>query len=281
MQLAELKNSAMSFDRAEKRPIYIGSNQDAYQTGDSTILDKEHFAVFNLEQQKVASIVSKQYQVVQHTHVVNEVVEALTNLNIQCDANVRNAGNKIFVDISFNNSKLYVKEGEEFFSGIRIVNSYDKSTGIMVLPHLVRLACSNGMVVNVGWVKEFNVAHSSKIANDFAKIIPQMIQSITEKSEQFKALVNGCIEDSIEWEIMDRIMNGLLNNRKRHFEAIQERLKESVGTNPPTRWDLYNAVTNYATHGQQLKPTVESWLQSKAQKVLVTPLAQLVPKQEE
>jgi hypothetical protein len=272
MQLAELKNTAMGFDRAEKREVWIQNGEH------SKTLDENHFAVWNLDKQKVSSIVSNRYNLVQHAHVVNEVVEALGNLNIQADARVRNGGDKIFVDINFKDSKLYVQEGEEFFQGIRLVNSYDKTTGIMILPQLVRLACSNGMVVNVGWVKEFCVAHTSKLADDFAQIIPQMIQQMTEKSGKFKAMVNNCIGDSIEWELMDRILNGLVAGRKKHFEAIKEKLQEHSN---PTRWDLYNAFTNYATHGQQIKPTVESWLQSRAQKVLTTPLVELVPKEME
>jgi len=279
MQISELRNTAIGFDRAEKRPVYIGNNDININGEPITTLDQQHFAVWNLDKQKVSSIVSDRYNLVQHEHVVNEVADALTNLNIESDARVRNGGDKIFVDINFKGSKMYVQEGEEFFQGIRIVNSYDKTTGIMILPQLVRLACSNGMVVNVGWVKEFCVSHTSKLAEDFAQIIPQMIQQMTEKSEKFKAMLNNCIGDSIEWEMMDRIMTGLVSSRKKHFEEIRSRLEESCGNNEPTRWDLYNAFTNYATHGKQIKPSVESWLQSRAQKVLVTPLVELVPQQ--
>ena len=275
MQMAELKNAALSFDRAERRNVWIESGEH------SKVLDNKHFAVWNLDKQKVSSIVSDRYNIVQHAHVVNEVVEALGNLNIQADAKVRNGGDRVFVDINFKDSKLYVKKEEEFFQGVRIVNSYDKTTGIMILPQLVRLACDNGMVVNVGWVKEFCVSHTSKLADDFAKIIPQMIQSMTESSEKFKAMVNNCIGDSIEWEIMDRIMNGLICDRKKHFEQIKIKLQEICKENPPTRWDLYNAFTHYATHSKQIKPSVENWLQGRAQKVLMTPLAELVPKNEE
>jgi len=272
MEMAELKNTALGFDRAERRAVWI-------QNGDAKIEDNKHFAVWNIDKQKVSSIVSDRYNLVQHKHVVDEVVEAIGNLNLDMDAIVRNGGDKIFVDISFKASKMYVQKGEEFFQGIRIVNSYDKTTGIMILPQLVRLACSNGMVVNVGWVKEFCVSHTSKLAEDFAQIIPKMIQQMTESSSKFKAMLNGCIGDSIEWEIMDRIMNGLVCDRKTHFEQIKLKLQEICGDKIPTRWDLYNAFTSYATHGKQIKPSIENWLQNRAQKVLVTPLVELVPKE--
>lgn len=279
MQIAELKNLAMSFDTAEKRPVFVGADVNVTD-GSNAVLDKDHFAVWNVDKKKVASVVSDQYNLIQHKTVVDEVVEAVSNLAIPAEVTkVNNCGNKVFIDINFTQAKLYVKQGEEFYTGIRIVNSYDKTTGIMVLPHLVRLACSNGMVANVGWVKEFCVAHSDKLAKDFASIIPKMIMSMADNSDKFTAMVNNCIGDSIEWALLDKIMNDLLANRKKHYEAIKFRVKENCGDRLPTRWDVYNAFTSYATHGQQIKPTIENWLQNRAQKVLVTPLVDLVPKE--
>jgi len=270
MDMNELSQKAFQFDRAESRDVFVGDNENA---------EKNYQAVYNIDKNEVACISSDRYNVVQHKHLVDSVREAISNLNIKATATVRNDGNRIFVDLSFPDSKLYVAKGEEFFSGIRIINSYDKTTGVMILPFLKRLICSNGMVVNVGWVKEFNVSHSNKLAKDFEVSVDQMIKSMVEKNDKFKAMVNNCIGDSIEWEIMDSIINKLVDARSKHIEAIKSKLKSNCKGTIPTRWDLYNAFTDYATHGQQLSPNIENWLQNKAQKVLITPLVELKPKQ--
>lgn len=86
------------------------------------------------------------------------------------------------------------------------------------------------------------------------------------------------IGDSIEWEIMERILRSV-SGAKKHFEAIKEILHK--GSESYTRWDLYNAFTNYATHGQQLTPNVEQMMQTKAEKILLTPLVEMIPEVKE
>lgn len=266
MNLTELRNEALSFDQAEARPVFVGAEHSEA---------KEHQAIWNLDKNTLACIASEKYNIAQHQDVIEGVAEALQQIGVDCTARTRNSGNKILVDIQFDNAKLYVQKGEEFLAGIRLINSYDKSTGIMILPRLVRLACSNGMVVNVGFLKEFSVKHTSKLVQDFEKVGREVIKSLVESNEKFKALINNCIGDSVEWEILDRIAAKLFEAKK-HREAILEILHKDELTEV-TRWDLYNAVTNYVTHNNSLSAGVDIFLQNKAKRILVTPLAQLTP----
>jgi hypothetical protein len=41
------------------------------------------------------------------------------------------------------------------------------------------------------------------------------------------------------------------------------------------RWTLYNAITEYITHGEQMTPHIESLFQRQAEKVLITPFSKL------
>jgi hypothetical protein len=271
MNLGELRNTAMSFDTAVLEDVRVGSRTEP---------EKKFRAVTNQNTGKTVAMVSDGYFLAQHSEVVGSVTDALMNLNIKADASVRNDGNRVFVDIEFPESKLYASVGEEFFCGIRVINSYNKTTGIMVLPRLVRLACANGMVVNVGWVHEFNIKHTQKLAEDFSKTVQIMIKEMVGSNEKFKAMMNNCIGDSVEWELLDKIMSKLVDGRNKHLEAIKKLLVEKYAKDKtaPTRWDVYNAFTDYATHGEQIKPSIEQWIQSRAQKLLIMPLAELVPK---
>jgi len=271
MNISEFRNEAKNFDRAYIDSVRVGNNVEPEQN---------FRAMCNEKTKKTIVIVSDGYHAVQHEDMCNSVCDGLQNLNIDAEiSKVGNAGNRIYVDITFPKSKLYVNVGEEFVAGIRLVNSYNKQTGIMVLPHLMRLACKNGMVVNVGWVKEFNVHHTEKLAENFAGVIEQMLKDMIAGNEKLKAMVNDCIGDSIEWALMDKIINKLVDGRSKHIENITNLLKQkyAIDGKIPTRFDLYNSFTDYATHGEQIKPNVESWLQTRAQKVLITKLVTLVP----
>ena len=168
-----------------------------------------------------------------------------------------------------------MKKGEEFFVGIRVINSYNKQTGIVIAPRLVRLACTNGMVVDTVWTKSFVITHVSKLAENFANIIPEMIAEMVGHNDHFKALVEASIEDSVEWEVTQRIIQGLIKTEK-HRDSILSILEELHQKNY-TRWDIYNAVTNYCSHVGQLTPMVERLLQNKAQELLTSTLKELTP----
>ena len=268
MNLGELKAQAVGLDRAELIEISLPERTNAKNVDNFK-------AVVNMSTEKVATVVSKKYKLVQHKEVIDSVVEALANLNISCNSDIKNSRNRVFVDIEFSDTKLYVNEGETFVAGVRVINSFDKTTGIGVLPRLVRLACSNGMVVHQAWLKGFHISHSQKFAKDFEGTVQVMLQNMINNNDRLKAMVNDCIVDSVEWELMEKILEGLVP-RKKHFEALKELLLKQ-GHDLLTRWDLYNAFTTYATHGEQIKPSVDQWLQGKAQKILTTELLALVP----
>ena len=42
-----------------------------------------------------------------------------------------------------------------------------------------------------------------------------------------------------------------------------------------TRWELYNAITRYLTHGEQMTPHIEDLFHRRAEKMLITPLKKM------
>ena len=271
MTLAELQNTARGMDTAILKDVRVGEKTEP---------EKNFKAVWNENKEHVSAIVSGRYNLVQHAHVLNEVTDALRNLNLNARANVRTSGDVLICDVEFPDTRLNVAKGEEFVAGMRIINSYNKTTGIMVLPRLVRLICTNGMVVDIGWVKGFNVAHTSKLAEDFAQEIPPLLARMVAGNAKFKTYVEACIADSTEWQAAKIIVQTLIKTDK-HSTAILDELRKAGKLDKPSRWDIYNAVTSYCTRGQQLSPAIETMLQNKAQQILVTPLADLLPKKEE
>ncbi|MEK6880851.1 MAG: DUF932 domain-containing protein, partial [Nanoarchaeota archaeon] len=127
--------------------------------------------------------------------------------------------------------------------------------------------CSNGMTLGkvLNNIREvtFHVGkekHKEMISQTTEKFIKQVINS----SERLQQYVNNAIGDSIEWETLDKIFEKLAF-REKHQEEIKLRLE---GIQHPTRWQVYNAVTNYLTHDEHLTPNVQSYLENKAEKLL-------------
>jgi len=272
MKLYELKSEAMNFDRAtEISPLYYEGYNTAREEAEMKDI-KGWKGILNIDKRKMSAIVSNRYNIVQHREVIEAVADAVMNLNISADARVRDNGDSIFVDLTFQQQKIKLREGEEFFVGLRLINSYNKTTGIVVAPRLLRCVCNNGMVVNK-IVPGYSVKHTKKLRENFEGIVEKLLKKMINSIDSFKTLVNDCIGDSIEWEMLDKILKDM-SGAEKHYKAI----KRLLPTNP-TRWDLYNAFTDYATHGEQIRPNVEQKLQVTSQQILTTPLRQLLPKE--
>jgi hypothetical protein len=253
-----------ALDVAESRKVFVERPDESHSEL------KQFKAVWNLSKNTCGCIASTGYKIVQHRELVRSLIEAIENLNIRHEVSLNSQGHRLFVDVKFPEVKLLAKEvDEEFIGGLRIINSYDKTTGLIIVPRLERLACSNGMVV-AKFIGGFSVRHNAPLVEEFAGLIEKTLNDMINSCPKLQAIVNDCISDSIEWELCKRLVKALIK-REKHTELILENIDPSKTI---TRWDIYNAITRYATHGEQLKPNVEHWLQNKAQRLLHKPLEQ-------
>jgi hypothetical protein len=142
MGLAELKNVAMGFDRAEMRDVHIVKDAEDY-------LSKRHMGVWNVDKAELACVAPKSYMVIQHRYAVECLVEALSSLGIRAEAEVKRSRHGLQIDFDFPDSKLELTEvGESFTTGIRVTSDYSQVAGLVIAARITRLACSNGMIVN-------------------------------------------------------------------------------------------------------------------------------------
>jgi len=279
----EVKEQAEHLDVASMVPVFIEDNGVTKPV-------KKFVGVYNNTQGEFCNIVSPTYKLVQHKDYIINFANALDRLNIKYDMEIKPQGDKVYVDVSFSEkTHKFEKLNEEFITGIRLVNSYDKSTGIGIMPRYTRLACTNGMIMTRSEMK-FNVSHRSKMLEEVEGFIETRLNTIINSSDELRNFVSVSMKDSIEWLTVTKIMEKLIVQLK-HREEILKRLDISVVVNKPknkkkqisyvmenklkkkiTRWDLYNAITHYLTHGEQITPHIEMVHQKHAEKVLMTPL---------
>jgi hypothetical protein len=91
MGLAELKNKAIGFDRAEMRDVHIVKDGEDH-------LSKRHMGVWNVDKNELACLAPKSYMVIQHRYAVEKLIEAVTSLNIRAEAQLKKSGHGIQID---------------------------------------------------------------------------------------------------------------------------------------------------------------------------------------
>ena len=265
--LAELKNLAMGFDRAQMRDVHVVEGKEDY-------LSKRHMGVWNVDKNELACIAPKSYMVIQHKYAVECLIEALSSLNIKSDAQIKQYRHGIQIDFDFPESKLELTEvGESFTTGIRVFSDYSQVAGLVIAARVTRLACSNGMIVN-DIVKPKRIKYTEELKVTVEGLIDKIIKDIITSDDKLASMVSNCMADGVEWQAL-RLLTKALFQKKCHVKEILSRIKSSEDGRV-TRWNFYNAVTNYvSSSGSRLKPQVDAWLQNKAQKILKTPISQM------
>ena len=257
---------------------------------------KEFKGVYNVSKGKFCAAVVPYYNLDQHKDYIDSFAQALDRLNIKYKMSVQQSGNRAFADIEFVDRNLkYDKLNEEFTTGIRLVNSYDKSMGLHAMSRFTRLACTNGMILTRS-EKTVSIKHHSKMAKEIEVFVERKLNEMISRSDDLRNWVSTSMKDSVEWKVCCSIVEKLFQQIK-HREEILKRLGVSIVivTDKKTkkksisyvmdnkddinkkfnRWDIYNAVTNYLTHGEHITPHIENLFHKQAEKVLVTPIAQL------
>lgn len=260
---------------------------------------KTYKGIYNNSKGEFCAAVSNNYHLIQHRDYVNGFAEALDRLNIKYAMVINQFNNRLIADIKFTDkTEKFEKLNEEFMTGIRLINSYDKSTGILMMPKVTRLACENGMILTQH-NESFSIKHTAKLAMEIQGLIESSITNMVNTYSDLKIYVSQSIKDSIEWENACKLVSVLFKIKK-HREGILSNLgiseievedkktkkkgiqyvfdkKESI-VEKFDRWTIYNAITKYITHNEHVTPHMENWLQKSAEKVLTTELKQLMPK---
>jgi hypothetical protein len=258
LSMAELKNKAISLDRAEMWDLFGKKDDNNY-------FCKRHMLVMNIDKGEQACIAKKNYAVIQHKHASEAVIEAVTGLNLKAEAVLKTSRHGMQVDIDFPDSHFDLTEvGEKFTSGIRLLNDYGQQAGLIISPMITRLACSNGMIV-VEIVKPRRIKFTEQLNIELEGVIDKIIKDIIASNDKLANVVSVCIKDSEEWNTLKLLLRYMFKQKK-HIHEIMKRLpanKERI-----TRWELYNSITDYATHGTRLKPEVDAWLHNKANDIM-------------
>ena len=265
--LAQLKNLAMGFDRAQMRDVHVVGDDEDY-------LSKRHMGVWNVDKSQLACLAPKSYMVIQHRYATECLIEALSSLNIKAEAQLKKSRHGIQIDFDFPESKMELTEvGESFTTGIRAVSDYAQVAGLVIAARVTRLACTNGMIVN-DIVKPRRIKYTEELKVTVEGLIDKIIKDIIASDDKLANMVSICMKDSVEWQAL-RLLTKAMFRKNKHVKEILSRVK-SDKDGRVTRWNFYNAVTSYvSSSGARLKPQIDAWLQNKAQKILKTPIAQM------
>ena len=263
--LAELKQRVMSLDTAEERNLIVDGKGQT----------KRFKALWNIDKNKLETIKSDDYVLIQHREVFEPYIDVLNRLGLNVEGQIYDYGGAVYLTTQFKNLDLIPDDSSGIMNGLRLVNSFDGYAAIRGEMWGMRLVCSNGMKVP-GFEMAVRQLHlgNFKVENLMENFVSQAI----DKSDSLKTLVSDSMQDTIEWKYAEKVYEKLVKTQ-RHREKIFDLFKSRFDPDRQvTRWDMYNIITEYATHGQGklLSVAVEENLQKQASKLLENPITKFV-----
>lgn len=263
VNLNEIDENATRLSRA--RTVKVAKIVEEEGKNVARIIDNR-FGIENIRTGEVVDFCSERYAILQHSDAVGMVTSSLRSFGIEARGNLLNYGNNIAVEILFDNvvmpsmevsQSMTIPDGANGIQlGIRFVNSFNKSTGFRGFGFGWRLACKNGMYLKTVLPEiTFSVKHTGDVQKRVAVQIKDAILKLIKERGAVIAIVEEARKDIVNFadqkEMVATVASYVGSARQANY--ILETTGSHLG-HDVSRWDLYNALTDYATHAQLSYP---------------------------
>ena len=194
------------------------------------------------------AITSDKYKIVHHQEVLETIESNLDFGSFNRKVYSIKDGKRIYAVYDFTEQRRSIKEGDDVGFRLLAKNSYDGSSGVTLAAGLLRIICSNGMVV---MSNETHVTrhHSPNFDIGFLEqTIAQSKQDWIASVEFFKNMSNKLITPAEGTRFLDSLVSDEVVAKK-HIEEIKKIWLQPTYEQDRTRstYNLYNAVTQYLT----------------------------------
>jgi len=235
--------------------------------------------VWNHTRDRLSAIISDDYSLVLHEKAFSLVADGLDRLDTEVYGYVKNIEDVAIVEVYF--PALRIKDDAKGMDvGGKIINSYNKSRAFKGFMVANRLVCTNGMYARklIPDVNFFEI-HVGDLAERIPELIEEFFENLKDATEDLKAIIDQAMNVYIEFNSEDEIeptIAGILNS-PRHAKKLMEgkyyydQVKDPVN---PSKWELYNAITAYASHAALVESRVD--VLSNSAETLLHPEYQVV-----
>lgn len=254
-----VRSYIQTMDIAQQKVVHIEDVED----------EKHNFsAILNMD--KVVSIVTDQYQLVQNrdafTYATDVMEMAFKDEPIS--AQIIETPRRAFMTVVLEDRTIKPLDGAPIKVGYRFTNGYDKFTPFGGNLFMWREVCSNGMIrilqndsITVKHVGEKDVI--SKLSIEFEQLLKRAMPEALE-------LINSAIQSKVE-KYIDFLVD--LGYSARMIEQIESRLLEwePSAEQGYSRWQIYDAITRFWSEkydARKIDPMVYYYRLNEAVKVL-------------
>lgn len=233
--------------------------------------------------QEVVSVVGHRYGLVQHRAVAEALRHLGKTLGRPGDLSEASpfaresfrlyAGGRRFEGKLVLGRKFELADGEEFYPGLRVLNSLDGSWAVRVESFALRLACTNQLYAGLNEsLVDLRACH----LNSSRDLLAQLQAALDRVLARFQGVLELYGQAMAQRIPTGEVGPALLRAGMpaRHVEPVLRDLPEHFGSllwGEVTRWEAYQRVTDYLSHRVRVNPERERLLERAAARALLLP----------
>ena len=214
-------------------------------------LIKGYSGNFRADTGECLAITSDKYKIVHHQDALDAVQSCLDFGDYKRKLYSIKGGRRLYAVYDFSDQRKQIQAGDDVGFRLLLKNSYDGSCGVDLAAGLLRIICTNGMVVMAKdnhVTRQHRSRHEELDLSFLSETIEQSKLQWTASVEFFKAMSNTPITqregvEMVESMVKDKVI------AKVHAEEIKKIWDKPTYDLDRSRstYNLYNAVTQYLT----------------------------------
>lgn len=221
-------------------------------------------AVVRTDSNEVLGVHGSRYRILSHDDVVNSTLDAVKEADLSKDYEVKvhviDGGRKMRGEILFNNITVEPAIGDIVKYRINFFNSYDASWSFSQAADGLRLWCLNGCTTPIGTARSrFKHTQSINIEGS-AKKMANGIDAFMNNREQWANWMQIKVSDEMAELFFKHTIAKSPSRQQLVHKSNEKQLENllsiwSTESNQlgPNKWALYNAMTYWATHTDDLR----------------------------
>lgn len=235
----------------EQVPLY-------HQAGDEMLEIPNQYCIRRKDNHRVMSTMSKSYQVIQNRETFAFADSIIGEGQAYWDtAGSIGGGRIVFMQVELP-GRLFLKSNpdDQTVKKVLFVNSHDGSKALMGMITPVRVVCQNTLNAALGdKSNQFKIYHRKNYASkkDEAAKILGLANAFYD---DLQTVMNVLAEQQVNASYVEGFVNALMPASKEEVSTRTENRRNQIthlfsngrGNKGETKWDLFNAVTEYVDH---------------------------------
>ena len=235
----------------EQVPVYHQANGEMIEVPDQ-------YCVRRKDNNRVMSVMSKRYQMIQNHETFSFADEIIgTGQAVWDTAGSIAGGRVVFMQVELE-GRLFLKSNpdDQTVKKVLFINSHDGSKALMGMITPVRVVCQNTLNAALGSKSnQFKIYHRKNFQSkkdEAAKILGLA----SAFYDDLQTVMDTLAEQQVSKTYVEGFVNALIPTSKDEVSTRTENRRNQItglfstgrGNNGETKWDLFNAVTEYVDH---------------------------------